>query len=206
MADSVPRALVFDVGQVIVRLNVNRALATLGASANLSAEQVLSAIRSHPRMRDFQEGRLTPGQWHEELVCGLGLRLPFEQFCEAWNSALEPETILDDDLFAHLATRYRLLLLSNTDPIHIGHLEAHFSFPHQFSARLYSCSVGASKPDAAIYRRAIQEAGVAPERILYIDDNPDFVEAGRRAGMQALLFEGAEQLREVFHRRGILQP
>ncbi len=205
MPDRVARALVFDIGQVIVRLNVNRALATLGASANLSAEQVLSVIRSHPRMRDFQEGRLTPRQWHEALVGRLALRLSFEQFCEAWNSALEPETILDDDLFAHLATRYRLLLLSNTDPIHVAHLESNFSFPHQFSARVYSCTAGASKPNAAIYRRAIQEADDTPERILYIDDNPDFVEAGRRAGMQALVFEGAEQLREVFHRRGILK-
>lgn len=201
-----PRALIFDIGRVIVRVDVSRALAALGASANLSAEQVWSAIASDPRMRDFQEGRLEPRQWHQHLARRFSLHLTWEEFCAAWNRALDSETILSEDLFAQLSRRHRLALLSNTDPIHVAHLETNFGFPRHFQARIYSCVAGVSKPDAAIYRRAIAEAGAAPEEILYVDDAAECVEAGRRAGMQVIHFAGPERLLGELRKRGILRP
>lgn len=199
-----PRALIFDIGRVIVRVDVSRALAALGLSGNLSAGHVWSTIESDPRLRDFQEGRLAPEEWHEHLARRFGLRLSFEQFCAAWNSALDSETILSEALFAQLAKRYRLLLLSNTDPIHVAHMEANFSFPRHFPVRIYSCVAGVSKPDPAIYQLAILEAGVPPGEILYIDDGAACVEAGRRAGLEAILFQSAEQLLGELGQRGIL--
>ena len=204
LAAPAPRALVFDIGRVIVRVDVARALALLGASANPSAEQVWAAIASDPRVRDFQEGRLASREWHQHLAHRLGLALTFEQFCTAWNAALDSETILSENLFAELSRRYRLLLLSNTDPIHVAHLEANFRFPRHFHARIYSCVAGVSKPDAAIYRQAIAEAGVAADQILYIDDAEECVEAGHRAGMQTIRFQSAEQLLNELRQRGIL--
>jgi len=203
-ATPAPRTLIFDIGRVIVRVDVARALAALGVSTNLSPEQVWAAIESDPRYRDFQEGRLTPHEWHEHLVRRFGLRLAFDQFCAAWNRAIDSETILSDDLFAQLSKRNRLLLLSNTDPIHVAHLEANFSFPRYFHARIYSCVAGVSKPDAAIYRLALLQAGAAPGQVLYIDDAAAYVDAGRRAGLQTIHFQGAEPLLDELHKRGIL--
>lgn len=208
MADRVapgPQAILFDVGRVIVRLDVGRALGALGADAGRSAEQVWSAIQADPLWHDWQEGRVAPHRWHEHLARRFGLQLSWEQFCQAWNSTLDPETLLDDDFFAGLAERYRLGLLSNTDPIHMAHPEAHFRFVRHFPVRVYSCVVGASKPDAAIYRRAIREAGVAPQQILYIDDVQAYVAAAEQAGLQALLFRSPEQLIRELRERRILQ-
>ncbi|MBI3670837.1 MAG: HAD family phosphatase [Acidobacteria bacterium] len=200
------RALVFDIGRVIVRVNITRALGTLGAGAGLPPAQVWSAIQSDPCWRDWQEGRITPRDWRAHLSSRLGFALTFEEFCAAWNSALDPKPILGEDLFTELGARYRLVLLSNTDPLHVAHLEENFSFPRHFPARVYSCAVGASKPDPIIYRRAIEEAGAPAEQILYIDDTADYVEAGGRTGLQGILFEGPGQLVGELRRRGILQP
>ncbi len=199
------RALAFDVGRVIVRVNVERALAALGASAGLSGDQVWSAIRTDPRMPDFQEGRMTPQEWHQHLVRRFGIKLSFAEFCTAWNSAIAPEPLLDESLFARLAAEYRLMLISNTDPIHVAHVENSFRFPRHFPIRIYSCQVGASKPDSAIYLRAIREARLPPADILYVDDAQEFIEAGRSLGMQTLLFQEAEQFLGELHRRGILR-
>ena len=210
MADSADRAaratraLIFDVGRVIVRVDVTRGLATLGASAGLAAEAVWRAIQGDPQWPDWQEGRIAPGDWHQHLARRFRATLSFEEFCAAWNSALDPQTLLGDAFFAQVAQRHRLLLLSNTDPLHVAHLEANFGFVKHFPARVYSCTAGVSKPDAAIYRRAIQEAGCLPEQILYMDDVADYVEAARRAGMQGLVFEGPEALTSELRRRGIL--
>jgi HAD superfamily hydrolase (TIGR01509 family) len=200
-----PKAFIFDIGRVIVRVNINRALATLGADAHLSAEQVWAAIQNDSHWQDWQEGRMTPRDWHQHLSDRLGFRLSLEQFASAWNSALGPDPLLDENLFAELAPRYRLVLLSNTDPLHMAHLESAFRFPRHFPARVYSCTVGASKPDAAIYQHAIREAQALPDQIVYVDDVADYVEAGRRAGMQGILFESPRQLLAELRRRGIIQ-
>ena len=199
-----PRALLFDIGRVIVRVNVERALSIFGAGAGLTAGQVWSAIQTDPRFREWQEGRIEPREWHRQMSRRFGVSLSFEEFCAAWNSSLDPQTILGEDVFAALAARYCLGLLSNTDPLHVGHMEAHFGFMRHFPFRVYSCTAGASKPHPAIYERAMVASGVPPELILYVDDVPEYVEAGRRAGMQALLFESAEQLLDEFRRRSIL--
>src|SRR5262249_4939717 len=116
---------------------------------------------------------------------------------------LDPELILSEELFAGLAKHYRLVLLSNTDPIHVTYIETNFEFPRYFHGRVYSCEAGVSKPDPAIYQQALREAAVPLEAILYVDDTPACVEAGRRAGFDTLLFRGAAGLLAELGQRGI---
>ena len=177
-------ALLFDVGQVILRVNVPRAARLLADGAGKTPEQVIASIESDPQMISFQEGRLAGEEWHQHLRRSLGLRHSFEEFCRAWNSALEPEPLLGVKFFAALAPRLRLGLLSNTDPIHVKHFEAEFEVFSFFPVRLYSCSEGLRKPDRTLYERAIAALGAAPEKILYVDDVAEFVEGGRRAGLE----------------------
>lgn len=204
-AAPVIRALLFDIGRVIVRVDLNSALSSLGAGVGLTAEQVWAAIQADPFWCDWQRGRVAPHDWHLRMAQRFNLSLSFEAFCATWNSSLIRETILDPDLFAELASGYRLGLLSNTDPIHVAHMEAGFSFVRYFPVRVYSCSAGATKPDLAIYRGAIRELGVPPDQILYIDDSPEYVEAGREAGLQAFVFVGASELLATLRHRGILR-
>jgi len=198
------RALVFDIGRVIVRVNVNQALEGLGGASGLSTEEVWTAIQANPHWQDWQEGRMDPHQWHERLAQRFGFRLTFDEFCVTWNRVLDPETILSERLFAKLAASHRLVLLSNTDPIHAAHLEACFPFVQHFAGRVFSCRVGASKPAPAVYRKAVQESGAPAEQVLYVDDVKEYVQAGQRCGMQGLLFQGKEPLLDELRRRGIL--
>jgi putative hydrolase of the HAD superfamily len=64
-----------------------------------------------------------------------------------------------------------------------------------FEVALSSCYLGLRKPDAAIYRRAIDILGRPAERILFIDDREENAAAARAAGMKAIRFTGADDLR-----------
>lgn len=203
-SESSIQALVFDIGEVIVRLTPERAARALADGTSLTPERLLAAIEADPQLRDFQEGRLTPKQWHRHLSGQLGLRLDFDRFREAWNSALGP-LILQENLFADLTARYRLALLSNTDPLHVLHMGTRFSFFRYFPVRVLSCEVGASKPAPAIYAHVISVLGVEPPGILYIDDIPEYVDAGRRVGLQGYHFEGASALVGELRGRAILR-
>ncbi len=198
------QALIFDIGQVIVRVHFERAVEALARNAGIFPTRVRETMEGNARLRDFQEGRITELAWYKWLSAELGLSLDFEGFCDVWNSALDNEPILGEDLFACLAAGYRLVLLSNTDPIHAAHLEAYFAFPRHFPARVYSFAVGLSKPSPAIYRHAIAQAGVEPHSILYVDDSPEYVEAGRRAGIEAHRFENSLALLAELRARKLL--
>ncbi len=149
---------------------------------------------------------MTPRQWHAHLTARLGISLTFEQFCEAWNRALDPVTILDDRFFEGLRKRYRLALLSNTDPLHSTYLDRHFTFVRYFSARIYSCAVGASKPSPAIYHAALDALGVAAKETLYVDDIPEYAAAARSLGLDAIRFQDPPQLMRDLAQHQVLAP
>jgi HAD superfamily hydrolase (TIGR01509 family) len=199
------RAVIFDIGRVIVRLDVARAVAGFAAGVSLSPADIWSAITHDPRWPDWQEGRITPRDWHLHLAKRLGGSLSFEQFTDAWNRAIDPVPMLESSLFEKLSKRYRLALLSNTDPIHVAHLESAYEFVHHFPkpARIYSCVVGTSKPDPLIYREALHATRARAEEAVYIDDIFSYVEAAQRLGMAGITFSSPEQLESDLRAVGI---
>jgi FMN phosphatase YigB (HAD superfamily) len=201
-----PRAVIFDIGSVIVRVNLGRALAVVGGSrrTDQSPEQMWAAIQADPLWDDWQKGKLDPHEWHRHLTQKFGTTLDFNAFCDAWNRVLEPEPIIGDELFRELVTRCRLALLSNTDVIHVAYMEKNFSFMRYFPVRIYSCRVGMCKPAPEIYRRALEELGVKAREALYIDDIEENVQAARELGMPALRFTGVDELKGELRTPGLL--
>jgi putative hydrolase of the HAD superfamily len=189
------RAIIFDIGRVLIRVNVTRAMEGLSSGISLNPQEVWSAIEKDPHWLDWQEGRISPRDWHLHLSKRLGGSLTFEQFGEMWNRALDPNPIHADSLFEKLAKNYRLALLSNTDPIHMAHAESTFSFFRFFPNRIYSYKVGASKPNAVIYREALKACKVRAEEAIYVDDVAAYAEAANKLGMKGIVFQSAEQLR-----------
>src|SRR5690242_4409326 len=116
----------------------------LASGLSLSPEELWSAIENDPRWTDWQEGRISARDWHMHMQRRFGGSATFEQFSDAWYLLLHPEPIHGNELFVKLSKKYRLALLSNTDPIHVAHMEQRFDFFSYFPARIYSSTVGAT--------------------------------------------------------------
>jgi glucose-1-phosphatase len=199
------RAIIFDIGRVLVRIDLHRAQVGLSQGISLTPEELWSAIDKDPRWPDWQKGRISPHDWHLHLCQRLGLSLNFEQFTTAWNCALDPQPIHPLRLFQELAKRYRLVLLSNTDPIHVAYLESTYDFYEYFpkGQRIYSCSVGASKPDPLIYRLAVRAAKVRAGEAVFVDDIAANVEAARQLGLAGIQYQSPQQLLLAFAALGM---
>jgi len=197
------RAIIFDIGRVLIRVDISRAMDGLASGLSLTPEEVWFAIQNDPHWLDWQEGRISPRDWHLHLTKRLGASLTFEQFSEVWNRALDPKPIHSEAFLESLSKNYRLALLSNTDPIHMSHEEARFPFFRFFPIRMYSYQVGASKPDPIIYRKALQACKVRAEEAVYIDDIAAYAEAATRLGMTGIVFHSPEQLQTELRRLGI---
>lgn len=199
MADSLSqvKTIIFDIGRVLVRVDVARAMRDLAKGISLSPQEIWTAIEKDPLWQDWQEGRVSPRDWHLHLSKRLGGSLTFEQFTDAWNRALDPQPIQDNSLFESLRRDFRLGLLSNTDPIHVAHLEATFDFFRFFpkSTRTYSCTVGSSKPSPLIFRDALKSLRAKAESAVFIDDVEAYVNAARALGMHGIHYQNPPQLR-----------
>ena len=202
------QAIIFDIGRVLVRMNISGAVQSLAQGISLSPDEIWSAIQKDPRWQDWQEGRISPHDWHMHVSRRFGSLLTFEQFKDAWNAALDPKPLQDNSLFESLRKRFRLGLLSNTDPIHVAHLEATFDFFRFFPepVRTYSCDVHASKPSPLIFREALKSLRVKAENAAFVDDIQAYVEGARSLGLQGIHYQSPSQLRADLNALGANLP
>jgi glucose-1-phosphatase len=203
VADRKVRAVIFDIGRVLIRVDVSRAMQGLASALSISAQELWSAIEKDPRWKDWQEGRISARDWHLHMQRRFGGAATFEQFTEAWNLVLDPEPIIGKELFEKLSKKYRLALLSNTDPIHVAYMESRYDFFSYFPARIYSSTVGATKPSPIIYREALKACRVGADEAVYIDDIAGYVAAAQQLGMAGIQFKSAEQLVTSLRELGI---
>jgi HAD superfamily hydrolase (TIGR01509 family) len=199
------RAIIFDIGRVLVRLDIRRVQRGLADGLAMSPEELWTAIQKDTRWNDWQEGRVSARDWHLHLSSKLKIPVSFEKFTEVWNSTLDPEPIHGDDFFARLAKRYRIGLLSNTDPIHVAYLERTYKFLDYFPAerRIYSCTVGLSKPNPGIYLAALKACKATAQEAVYIDDIGANVEAAKRLGLEGIEYRDPDQLEQDLEKLGI---
>jgi len=80
-----------------------------------------------------------------------------------------------------------------------------YSFPELdlFENIVLSGEHGCVKPNPAIYAIALACYGIAPENLVFADDSLANVEAAVRAGLPALLFTGADKLRQDLRHLGV---
>jgi len=95
------------------------------------------------------------------------------------------------------AAGMRTAILSNMPPDLLRDMRRSFDWLDEFEVQIWSCEHGVIKPNPAIYRLCLDVLGCEPQRTLFFDDRPNNVEGARQAGMDAHVFESAEQAREI---------
>lgn len=199
------KAILFDLGNVIIPFDIKIAYRQMAERCNCSPEEVSARIRGTGLVAPFEKGEIAPEPFVRELSAALRLKLTYQEFCEWWNCVFLPEPLVPEALLEDLAARYRLLALSNTNPIHFETFEKAYPLLRHFDDYVLSYQVGAAKPEAKIYREAISRAQCNPEECFFIDDLTVNVEAAREHGMGAIQFLSAGQLDLDLRARGLRQ-
>jgi FMN phosphatase YigB (HAD superfamily) len=197
------KALIFDLGGVIVPFDFKRGYARMEQYCSIPAAEIPKRIGSTDLVVRFESGQVEPRRFVEELCGILGLRMEFEEFRRIWYSIFLPDTLIDDAWLAGLAERYPLVLLSNTNAIHFEMLEEGYPILRHFKRRVLSYQVGAMKPSPIIYEAAIRQAGCRPAECFFTDDIAPYVEGARQSGIDAVQFQNKQQLQRELHARGI---
>lgn len=199
------KTILFDLGNVIIPFDFKIAYARLAEHYGCKVEEIPARIRATGLVAPFERGEIAAEPFVQELSKALRLDLSYQEFCDWWSCVFLPEPLVPDALLAELAGRYRLLALSNTNPIHFSMLEGGYPLLRHFDDFVLSYQVGAAKPEAKIYQAAIALAQCNPEECFFVDDLAVNVEAARSHGMDAVQFLSTGQLIEELRARGIRQ-
>ena len=191
-----------DIGGVVVEFNADQLVHQMAQLIGRPFDEVQAVVYHKDLLLPFELGRISPQAYYEGLKRQLPLPWAFEQFIWAWNNIFQENrdvTVLLRGLHRH----HRIMALTNTNALHLAFLR--FSIPSLavFDDWIASCDVGLRKPDAAIYQLALERAGVPAGEVVYIDDRPELVEAGRAVGLTAIRFENHQQLERELSFLGI---
>lgn len=198
------RALIFDLGRVIVPFDFRLGYARMAERCGLEPDEVRARLKSDGLVRAFESGGIGRHEFHRRVEQLLGTAVPYGEFCEIWFSIFLPETLVSDAFLAALHARHRLVLLSNTNPIHFEMIRERYPELRHFDAFVLSYEVGAMKPEPRIYAAAIEAGRCAPHECFFTDDIPEYVEGARQAGIDAVVFEGQEALERELRARGVV--
>jgi glucose-1-phosphatase len=198
-------AIIFDMGRVLVAIDntllVERLFKGMGQA---DTQEVARRTMADPAMVDFNSGRIGPEAFFERMRGRYGLSMDFAEFATLWCEIFYTMEGMEE-LVAELGGRYRLGLLSDTDPLHWGCIRRRWPWiDATFTSPTLSYQLGVMKPAAAIYHAAAGAVQTPPERCLYIDDLEDNVRGAVAVGMRGVRFENAEKLRTYFVKKGIL--
>lgn len=193
MKDIMIKAIVFDMGGVVVNLDMDLCIANFKEKAGFETiEEFLDPWHQKGFISDLEEGLIEPEDYDRECLLrsrpGTSARTVRECFCSLL-TGLNPRAV---ELIRSLRGRYPLYVLSNNNPITrawFSELMRREGIADAFTKEFYSYEMKMLKPSREIYDRMIREIGAKPEEILFIDDSRSNAEGSRAAGITTLWLE-----------------
>ncbi len=114
-----------------------------------------------------------------------------KQIIDVWNSILLdfPQNRLE--FLKNITSKYRCILLSNTNEIHINWiknnwgLELYNEFKNCFEAFYLSHEMNMRKPDSEIYQYVLKKHDLNPSETLFIDDTKENTDTTKKLGVNS---------------------
>ena len=195
--------IIFDFGAVIININYN---ATIQAFENLGiidAKIQYSKDVQNILFQRLEEGKISNQKFINEIKI-LTDSANNDQIIEAWNQMLGkvPENRIN--LLQALSKKYKIILLSNTNSIHIERIIKDFgvkkwqSFKKIFYKFYLSHELGMRKPNKEIFLRVLTENSIKAENALFIDDSAQHIDTARKLNITCHHLKECEEITDLF--------
>ena len=196
MTPSDIQAVIFDLGRVLVAIDNRRMVEKLFGHINSNDPELVEKTMKSPMMIDLCLGQIEMEEVHRRTCRDGHLDMSFDMFKNLWRSIFYT---MDgaEELVMQLNDNVKLGLLSDTDAVHWEYIRKHWPWLEVIERPTLSFELGLMKPDPAIYLKAAENVGAAPEQCLFIDDLAVNVDGACAVGMTAIQFENTEQIRNV---------
>ncbi len=194
------QAIFFDFGGVIQRTEYQAPRQHLAQRFGMEYDDIDNIVFNSPTAKQATVGEI-PVQKHWEAVAKR-LKVSKEQIAGVENEFFAGD-VIDHSIMEYLRSlrpRFKTGLISNAWSDMREYL-VRKKLDEVFDTLTISAEVGVAKPEAKIYRLALEQAQVQPEASVFVDDVRVNIEACEALGMKGILFkdpqEALEQLKKL---------
>jgi putative hydrolase of the HAD superfamily len=195
-----PKAIVFDLGGVLIDLDFDRCVRAFREV--LGYERITELLDlSHQKgiYGDMEAGLITADEFRAEVLresrpgC---VPADVDRAMAGLLTGMDPAKV---PLLERLAERYPLYGLTNNNEISVRRMhdiyeENGLDWRRVFRKEFISCRMRLMKPSREIFDAAAAEIGLPPEEILFIDDSQRNVDGALAAGWKAALYKQGTDL------------
>lgn len=180
------KALLLDLGGVVIDVDPQRCFAYWADAADVDVGYIAERWCADEAYEAFEIGAIGFGEYLESLAGRLDISLGEDDWRAGWNALLGDPIADVVAALPALAARVPLYCFSNTNVVHQAAWERRHADALAPFRRIYvSWQLGMRKPSVTAYRRVADDIGVAPEDIVFLDDNAANVRGASAAGLVA---------------------
>jgi putative hydrolase of the HAD superfamily len=188
------KTLIFDFGDVFINLDKEGAMKH--ALKNFKLDKLSEEMIAFNSL--YEQGLISTEEFIEFYLENFP-NLDEEDILYSWNCILKdfPEHRLNFIKKLSLEKKFNLILLSNTNELHIDWIKERVSFYEDFKNcfnKFYlSHEIQLRKPDTSIYNFVLEENNLNPEECLFIDDTIENTEAAKLLGINVWNIDETKQ-------------
>ena len=186
------KAIIWDVGQVLYITDDKDLYVTLANETGIPYEKIREVYFSE--MNDLIDvGKVTEDEFTAYALDALGISA--EKYAE-FIKIREDVLYLDEKVMERieeLRKTYKMGILSNFTPDLRRKIDDEWKISDKFDEIIISCEVKLVKPDAAIYKLALERLGIRADESVFVDDRTLNIEAAQKVGLHTVLYENREQ-------------
>ncbi len=190
------KAIIFDLGNVLVHYDHQITLTALAAISSANVDELAAIQDEHGHALGV--GDMSAEAFHQLLVEHAETSADFDAFLTAYAAGLTR----NDDALAYaveLQARANVTIgiMSNTNQAHVAWLDAYVPELDSFDVVMMSNEVHLLKPDPDIYLLAGQVLDIAAAQTIFIDDSPQNVVAAQALGLSGIVHDDWAKTRPI---------
>jgi len=199
------RTVIFDLGGVIIDLDLDSTIKAFTSLLDGRPTELDNLHFGNTFFQQHERGQIDNEDFRNQIRLLSKSPLSDESIDKAWNTMLLRIPKNRIDLVLALKKTHRVMILSNTNQIHIERLNrmleestGHKSLDIVFDQVYYSYRLKMRKPEPGIYELVLNENRLKPEETLFLDDNMENLEAAGKLGIQICHINNPNKIFETF--------
>ncbi len=179
------KTIIFDFGNVFINLDIEAHIQNALKAYEIEAfSEEMSAFNSF-----YEQGLISTNEFLEFYTENFP-KLSNKELIDIWNFMLKdfPAHRLEFLKQLKLDSKYNLILLSNTNELHINWIKKHVPFYETFKSYFHafylSHEIQLRKPNQDIFEFVLNQHKINANECLFIDDNTDNVNTAEKLGIK----------------------
>jgi putative hydrolase of the HAD superfamily len=205
-APAPPRAVLFDLGGVVLDIDFDRALSTWARHSRLPPQRLRELFHFDEPFQRHETGALHAQGYFDHLRQLLALDCDVATVQAGFNAIFRGEIAQTVRLVDAIRPQVPCYAISNTNAVHVAEIERAFpGLLPRFTRVFTSHEIGHRKPHPAAFRHVLEAIGVPAAEVLLFDDLPLNIDAARALGLQAVLVGSPADVHSALAQCGLLR-